>query len=116
MNKTEIFTPAQIKKEVAKTPEIEAMKRILSENGYIFKVEHKFSPDRQWRFDIALLDMRVAIEYEGLYSKKSRHTTISGFTADTLKYNAATVQGWKVLRYTTTTYLNLKKDLELIKK
>ncbi|PUZ26387.1 hypothetical protein DCC81_12015 [Chitinophaga parva] len=62
--------------------------------------EHRFHPERKWRFDFALVDHKIAIEYEGIMAGKSRHTTISGYTGDTEKYNAAAELGWTVLRFT----------------
>jgi hypothetical protein len=80
--------------------------------------EYKFHPKRKWRFDFALFrkngDKLCAIEYEGLNSCKSRHTTITGYTGDTEKYNAAQLEGWKVLRYTALNYKNVLIDLNKI--
>lgn len=73
--------------------------------------ELKFHPKRRFRFDWAIPDLKIAIEYEGLMSKKSRHTTITGFTNDTIKYNEAVKLGWRVLRYTALNYKNLYGDL-----
>lgn len=68
--------------------------------GFSYVTEHKFHPVRHWRFDYALLELGIAIEYEGLYSKKSRHTSIKGFREDCRKYNEAALLGWVVLRVT----------------
>ena len=76
--------------------------------------ELKFHPVRRWRFDWAIPDLKIAIEYEGLISKKSRHTTIKGYSNDTIKYNEAGKLGWTVLRYTALTYHNLHEDLMYI--
>lgn len=76
--------------------------------------ELRFHPVRRWRFDWAIPQMKVAIEYEGIISAKSRHTTIKGFTGDTEKYNEAAKLGWKVLRYTALNYKNLKEDLNFL--
>jgi very-short-patch-repair endonuclease len=73
--------------------------------------EHKFHPERKWRFDWAFPSHMIAIEYEGLMSEKSRHTTISGFTGDADKYNAAQQLGWKVFRYTAKNYKSIIDDL-----
>lgn len=63
--------------------------------------EHRFHADRRWRFDAAWPDLLVAVEIEGLVRRgPARHQTISGYTADAEKYNAATMLGWRVLRYT----------------
>lgn len=63
--------------------------------------EYRFAPPRRWRFDYAWPDYRLAVEYEGIYqSAKSRHLTLKGYENDCEKYNAATVAGWRVLRFT----------------
>ena len=81
-------------------------------NKEALEAEFKFHSVRKWRFDWALPGIKLAIEYEGIMSAKSRHTTISGFTGDIEKYNAAQIAGWTVLRYTTLNYKNMIKDLE----
>lgn len=68
-----------------------------------FVTEHKFCPERRFRFDIALLEHKIAIEYEGLFNDEhshSGHTSRSGFLSNCEKYNLATVMGWRLLRYT----------------
>lgn len=79
-----------------------------------FKREFIFHPTRRWRFDFALLDRKIAIEYEGIFSKKSGHTTLKGYISDSAKYNAATVLGWRVLRYTAKNYKQVIEDLKRI--
>ena len=74
--------------------------------------EFRFSEDRKYRFDFAIVDKKIAIEYEGLMSKKSRHTTISGYTKDAEKYNLAQSMGWKVYRYTAKNYKDFQRDLK----
>lgn len=73
--------------------------------------EYRFDDLRKWRFDHAIKSLKIAIEYEGLFSEKSRHTTAKGFTGDADKYNRAQQLGWKVLRYTSLNYKNLITDL-----
>ncbi len=88
----------------------------LQEMKVPFVQEYRFHPTRLWRFDFAIPSLKIACEYEGIVSGKSRHTTITGFSGDTDKYNQAVIYGWKVLRYTTLNYQNLQKDLrELLK-
>lgn len=67
---------------------------------------------KDWRFDWAFPNAKIAIEYEGLMSKKSGHTTIIGYTSDCEKYNAAQILGWKVFRYTALNYKDLICDIE----
>ncbi len=75
-----------------------------------FVTELKFDEKRRFRFDWAIPELKLAIEYEGIFSKKSRHTTVSGYSTDLEKYNLATTQGWIVLRYTAANYLNFEQD------
>lgn len=78
--------------------------------------EYKFDKERKFRFDFCIPELKLAIEYEGLMSAKSRHTTISGYTMDTEKYNLAASQGWIVYRYTAANYKQLERDLAKFKK
>ena len=80
--------------------------------------EYRFDNVRMFRFDFAIPEMNIAIEIEGgvtNWNKLSRHTTPTGYVKDLEKYNLATVQGWKVLRFTTKQLYNIE-TLELIKK
>jgi hypothetical protein len=73
--------------------------------------EHKFHEKRKWLFDWAFPAVKIAIEYEGLMSKKSRHTTIKGYTGDTEKYNSAQAKGWRVIRLTALNYKTVLQTL-----
>lgn len=84
--------------------EIEMMLKLA---GYEYVKELKFHPTRKWRFDYCIPSLKIAVEYEGIMSEKSRHTTITGMSGDCEKYNAAQAQGWKVLRFTALNYKNL---------
>lgn len=55
---------------------------------------------RKWRFDFAIPELKLAFEYEGIFSAKARHTTVKGYMGDCEKYNTAVLLGWKVLRFT----------------
>ena len=82
-----------------------------------YVTEHQFDEVRKFRFDWAIPSLMIAIEFEGIMSEKSRHTTKTGYSKDTEKYNLAAISGWIVLRYTVLTYGNLERDLlKLIKK
>lgn len=64
--------------------------------------EYRFAaPQRRWRFDFAWPACLVAVEIEGGQWSGGRHTRGKGFAADCEKYNAASLAGWRVLRYTT---------------
>jgi hypothetical protein len=61
--------------------------------------EHRFAlPARQWRFDWAFPEQRVALEVEGGVWTEGRHTRGSGFVADMDKYNEAACRGWRIVR------------------
>ncbi len=70
---------------------------------------------RMFRFDYAIPEYRIAIEFEGgmgqFTSGKSRHTTKEGYTKDTQKYNLAVINGWSVLRYTAKNISDFEADL-----
>jgi very-short-patch-repair endonuclease len=61
--------------------------------------EYVFAKPRGWRFDFAWPTQRLAVEIEGGVWTQGRHTRGAGFVADMEKYNAATLLGWRVLRF-----------------
>jgi very-short-patch-repair endonuclease len=62
--------------------------------------EHRFHAERRWRFDFAWPDKMIAVEVEGLVWRGiGRHQSAEGYRKDLEKYNAALLDGWKVLRY-----------------
>ena len=73
----------------------------LAELGYEFIREYKFHHSRLWRFDFLLAESSVAVEIEGGIWSKGRHIRGAGFLADMEKYNTATMQGYRVLRFST---------------
>jgi hypothetical protein len=82
-------------------PGIDKIKDALTGAGIKFQSEKKFCKDRRFKFDIAFPKKKIAIEYEGIFSNKSRHTTMGGYAKDCEKYNLAAQLGWKVFRYTS---------------
>ena len=106
-------TPVGKSKIPSKTPDgIVFITKHLRNQGIEHVTEHKFLNNRKFRFDVAILPLKIAIEYEGLMSEKSGHTTLVGFTKNTEKYNLAVIYGWKLLRYTCKNYQDFGKDLE----
>lgn len=61
----------------------------------------KFHPVRRWMADFAWPEARVLVELEGGTFARGRHVRPLGFRADCFKYNAATILGYRVLRYTS---------------
>ena len=64
-----------------------------------FEREIELIPGRKWRVDF-LIDKWV-VEVEGGIHQVGRHQRASGFSEDCLKYNALTIAGYRVLRFTT---------------
>jgi len=62
--------------------------------------EYRFHPARRWRVDYAWPDHKLAVEIEGAVWCQGRHTRGSGFVKDIEKYNALTLAGWSLLRFT----------------
>ena len=62
--------------------------------------ENKFSLTRRWRFDYAVIEKKIAYEYEGGVWGSSRHRSPFGYMGDCEKYNNATYEGWRVYRFT----------------
>lgn len=62
--------------------------------------EHPFHPERKWRFDVAIPSLKIAVEIEGGIWKEGggAHSRPANILRDIEKYNAAIMEGWKVLR------------------
>ena len=115
-----INIPPEPKNKVKITKEIGKYKlhiiSVLEASGLNYESEFIFSNERKFRFDWAVPQILVAIEYEGIFSEKSGHTTLSGYKKDVEKYNLATKLGWKILRYTADNYLDFENDLKIMQK
>ena len=69
------------------------------------EMEHRFHPVRRWRFDYAVPEIKLAIEYNGHggfigRAGASGHSSIKGITNDAEKMNSALAAGWRVLAFT----------------
>ncbi len=104
----------------------QAMELLLREYGLAYVKEKEFHPIREWGFDFAIPEYKIAIEVEGGtfghivvcnhcgmkvsgVSKKGhhyyvraggRHNRGKGYEEDREKYNTAQVLGWRVLSFT----------------
>ena len=90
------------------------MKIWLKAAGINFESEYQFAKPRKFRADIAIPELMTIAEFDGIFSQKSRHTTVTGFSKDCEKTNLAAVLGWKVLRYTGLNYHHLLSDVQEI--
>lgn len=66
------------------------------------RTEHRPWINTRHRIDFAHIQTRVAIEIEGGIWTQGRHTRGEGFEADCLKYNRLTMDGWAVIRLTSS--------------
>jgi hypothetical protein len=119
------FKNIELKVKIPKTIKVSLEKNTIElylkqmvQSGFIesYKIEYKFSEERNFRFDYFIPCINLGIEYEGIISEKSRHTTIEGYTGDLIKYNLALTLGFIVLRYNALNYKNAYSDIEKIKK
>jgi hypothetical protein len=115
INEIKVVKPKIVKISVEKNT-IELFLKQFQQQGVIqnYQVEYKFLENRKFRFDWAIPSLMIAVEYEGIMSEKSRHTTITGYSKDIEKYNLAITLGWRVLRYTAKNYKDLETDLKKI--
>ena len=64
------------------------------------RLEYRFHPTRQWRFDLAWPDAMLACEIDGGIWTDGRHTRGAGYRNDCIKGNEALLLGWRVLHVT----------------
>lgn len=115
--------------------QLEALKLILRSLPVEWVEELRFHPVRQWRFDLAIPALRIAIEYQGhgatggkrqnctggknhgsTHGKGhiGRHASITGMSGDADKENAAAILGWRVLKFTALHFdPKRRRDLHL---
>ena len=82
---------------------------ILNAHGLKWVKEHKFHDKRKFRFDYAVTDIKLAIEYEGGTWSGGAHTRGKHYSSDCEKYNLAQINGWIVLRYTADTVKSVEQ-------
>jgi len=64
--------------------------------------EFVFAEGRKWAFDFAWPEKKIAVEVDGgTKFGKSRHSRGDGYERDARKLNAASLLGWRLLRFTT---------------
>lgn len=59
--------------------------------------EHKFHPERKWRWDLAWPQHRVALEVQGGIWLQGRHNRGAALKKEWEKLNAASILGWRVM-------------------
>lgn len=113
-----LFIPPEPKNKVEIPKEIGPYKlhiiSVLKKSGLEFQEEFQFDEVRKFRFDWVIPELKTGVEFEGIISEKSGHTTIKGYSKDCTKYNLCQCLGWKVLRYTVLNYQDIENDLKLL--
>lgn len=62
--------------------------------------EHRFHSERRWRFDLAFVRYKLAVEVDGGGFIGGRHGSGIGIQQDCEKFAEALCLGWRVLRVT----------------
>jgi very-short-patch-repair endonuclease len=63
-------------------------------------MEFRFAPGRGFRFDLAWVARKIAVEIDGAVWSRGRHVRPLGYMRDQEKNNIAMRLGWRVLHYT----------------
>lgn len=71
--------------------------RKLLELGLDVRLEYRFHHSRRWRFDVAILDLELAVEVDGGGWTRGRHHRPQGRDNDNEKDAAAQADGWRVI-------------------
>jgi hypothetical protein len=71
----------------------------LAELGFLTVTEHKFCADRDWRFDRADLVNKVGYECDG-GKRTGGHRRGDAIDDENEKINTATLNGWRVIKFT----------------
>jgi len=101
---TKKLSASEILKKAEKKAERERWEKHLERDLMADKVigwtrEYKFHPERDWRFDFAWPEIRLAVEIDGgIWLKKAGHTTGTGKQNDLNKDQDAHLFGWTVYR------------------
>lgn len=69
---------------------------------HLFVREHRFHPERRWRFDFAVPALMIGVELQGgifASKKKSGHKTGVGIRNDMAKSREAQRLGWRVFQF-----------------
>lgn len=79
----------------------ETMAQHLAAYKIPFTREYKFYPLRNWKFDFLLVGTKIAIEIEGSIWVGGGHSRGSAIERDMEKFNHASIENWRVLRFST---------------
>ena len=86
----------------------------FAEHNLFPVAEHRFCPDRKWRFDFAWVDQKVALEVQGGLFTNGRHSRGPALLKEHEKLNQAARDGWRIL-YTIPQNLCMSETVEMVK-
>lgn len=62
------------------------------------ETEFRFHDERQWRFDVAWPEQKIAVEYQGIFGKQNAsHASLGGLMRDYRKFTEASLLGWTLI-------------------
>ena len=59
--------------------------------------ELRFHPTRKWRWDMAWVDQKVALEVQGGVFVRGRHANGTGIVKDMEKFSTGAALGWRLI-------------------
>ena len=81
---------------------------VYRNTGFHVVAEPRFHPTRDWCFDFASIEAKVAVEVEGGLYNGGRHFRPEGFLRDMEKYNEAAACGWLLIRVLPSELLTMR--------
>ena len=93
------MTRSKTQAELKITPEQILLGIHIRELGMLPEYERKVCEDRDWRFDVVILDTRVACEISG-GNWSGGHRRGKDQETEYDKLNRAQMEGWRVLQFT----------------
>ena len=81
---------------------------VFRNTGFHVVAELRFHPTRDWCFDFAIVEAKVAVEVEGGLYNGGRHFRPEGFLRDMEKYNEAAACGWLLIRVLPSELLTMR--------
>ena len=89
-------------------------KIVEQELGYKVVKEYQFNPDRKWKSDYYIPELKLLIEQEGGVFTGQAHGSIKGILRDIEKYNSCTLLGYRLIRVLPSELMS-NRTLEMIK-
>jgi hypothetical protein len=89
----------------------------VCEKGGMYRpeLEFEFHPTRGWRFDVAFVRHKIAVEIQGGVFIQGRHNAPVSFIKEQEKMNAAAVLGWRIIYRTPSNFLEFE-TLDLVRR